>query len=356
MFSFRLKSKARNLAWLVLPVVLLGCQPSEKQAQEPVIRPVMAQRIELSANQQSSYPATAEATERASLGFRVGGKILRIAVHAGEPVVAGQLLAELDPRIYQLRVDAAAAQAMLAEVEYKRGQRLLKERTISQASFDELQANLKVTQAELSKAQQDLSYTQLIAPFDGTISLKSRNAFEMVAPNQPILNLQAQGLIDITLSLAESRFRAQGDIAKLTAKVRFDSYPEESFDAVFKSLDAEVSADTGSYRLRFTLPSPDVFQALPGMTALVSLIESDKPAPRQSVELPKTAICGSATGQKSVWLIAPSTMQVKRQHVTLDMNGRVIEGLSNNDLVVLRGVNSLKEGQKVRLWRQERGI
>lgn len=83
-------------------------------------RPVKVSQIALADNMnQRLLPAEVRASERAGLSFRVSGEIMDILVRPGEEVKAGQLLAKLDPALYEQQLAVAKAQYALAKVLYE---------------------------------------------------------------------------------------------------------------------------------------------------------------------------------------------------------------------------------------------
>ncbi len=141
------------------------------------------------------YAAEVRARVESRLGFRVAGKIVRRAVEPGQRVQAGQLLAQLDARDYQLAADAARAQVAaastqrdLAAADLKRFESLRAQGFISGAEIERRSAQLKAAQATLEQARAQLAsqgnqagYTQLLADAAGVVTGVDAEVGQVVA-------------------------------------------------------------------------------------------------------------------------------------------------------------------------------
>jgi membrane fusion protein (multidrug efflux system) len=104
--------------------------------------------------------------------YGVGGRVTKINVEEGSLVKAGDVLAELDHRLPQAKLDRAKAKADLAEKEFKRMELLLKQQSISPQNYDVAASNYETAKAELTEAQVALENTFLVSIFDGVVIQK----------------------------------------------------------------------------------------------------------------------------------------------------------------------------------------
>jgi multidrug efflux pump subunit AcrA (membrane-fusion protein) len=132
---------------------------------------------------QSEYAGEVRARTESRLGFRVGGKLLQRPAEVGQRVVAGQLLAQLDPQdlalasqAAQAQVSAAQTQRDLAAADLKRFTDLKAQGFVSGAEIERRQANLQAAEATLKQAQaqgavqgNQASYTRLLADAAGVV-------------------------------------------------------------------------------------------------------------------------------------------------------------------------------------------
>ncbi|MBP2314331.1 efflux RND transporter periplasmic adaptor subunit [Azospirillum soli] len=144
-----------------------------------------------------SAVGTLQARTYVDVGTQVSGQLKAILVDYGAKVEQGQLLAQIDPTVYEARVAASQAQLLnlraqvterqvqltLAEKQFDRQRRLLADRATSQDAFDSadaarkalaaqiaaLEAQIKQTESTLKGDQANLGYTKIYAPISGTV-------------------------------------------------------------------------------------------------------------------------------------------------------------------------------------------
>ncbi|RUO29617.1 efflux RND transporter periplasmic adaptor subunit [Aliidiomarina soli] len=365
----------RNLV-LILPalaVLLSACSdPSQPTAAEQP-RPVHLYQVSgHSEHQIRRFPAIVEATQTAELAFRVGGQLELLPLRPGQSVNQGDLVAALDPTDYELAVEQASAQAELSEAQHQRNQRMVDENMLSQAAFDQSRADLRVARANLQGAETNLEYTRLKAPFDGVIAHLHVENHENIAPQQPILTLQVDGFIDVSIQVPERLFaRVRRDL-EYQPDVTFDGMPNHFYPATIREWDRIADPATNTYRVVFTLAAPDNVNILPGMTATV-LIDTNRMTQAQPevVVVPASAVFAPEQqplrdGRAYVWLYQRQSAEgdeigsIQLQAVQIgNMTNDGVEissGLQAGDLVVQAGVHHLRDGQTVKPWHRERGL
>ena len=220
-FSWARRAGAAALAGAAV-LLAAGCSRPAPPA-EPVravklltvgAAPVQAQR---------EYAGEVRAQVESRLSFRVGGKIVQRPAELGQRVRAGQLLAELDARDYELatqaaraQVAAAATQRDLAAADFERFSRLRAQNFISGAELDRREAALKSAQAQLAQAQAQLAsqgnqagYTRLLADAAGVVTAVEAEPGQVVAAGTPVVRIARDGARDAVFSVPEDRL---GDV------------------------------------------------------------------------------------------------------------------------------------------------
>jgi len=147
-----------------------------------------------------------------NVGAQVSGQLTRVHVEVGDRVEAGQLLAEIDPRVYESQVQSSEAnlerlqarlaenraQVELARLQLERNKSLLKSKAVSQHALDESAASLKVAEAQVRSLQAEiraaesglrgditnLGYTKIYAPMGGTVVAEAALEGQTVNANQ----------------------------------------------------------------------------------------------------------------------------------------------------------------------------
>ena len=354
-------------ATLTLSLAISGCdEHSELAPHDPLVQPVKLYTVGAADEPLvRHFPAVVEAAKVAQLAFRVGGEIITFPAKPGVQVEPGELIAQLDPTDYQLVVDQAAARFNLAEAQYQRTYNLVTEGVISPQQFDEVKSNLEIARANLETARANLRYTELRAPFAGTIANVLVEQFETVQPQRPIATLQLDDAIDVSIRVPETLFARVQRQVDYQPKVIFPALPERSFTAQLKEWDSTADPATNTYRVVFTLPTPSDVNILPGMSATVMIDANLAASTSQLTLLVPASALFSPTHQApsenySVWVYNPSNQRVSLRAVTVhaitNKGAEISAGLQSGEQIVVAGVHALTDQQQVRPWLKERGL
>ncbi|WP_338591802.1 efflux RND transporter periplasmic adaptor subunit [Shewanella khirikhana] len=352
-------TKFRRFSRLGIGVLLGLCGAASVSAsvtQAP--RPVKVTQIALADGMsQRLLPAEVRASERAGLSFRVSGEIQDIQVRPGEEVKAGQVLALLDPALYDQQLEVARAQYELARVLYQRNLSLVEQGVVSRNDFDKSKSNHDVAKAALDKAEVELAYTRLLAPYDGVISKRDKRQYEYVRAQETVLGIRSENLIDVSFQLPEQFIgaiqRYQANTGRiLPPEVRFDSR-DAWYTASLKEMSTVADSGTGSYTVILTLPMPEQLNILPGMSASVR-VSLPAESGMQGPQIPAGALLEEA-GKTWVFRWLAKEQKVEKVEVLLQ-DGKLISGLQDGDFLVIAGADELKDGQAAVRWVKERGL
>lgn len=342
--------KKTMVATLLSSALLVGCNKQAPVIAEPESRPAKIITVSVGDHETSRlFPAQAEAGDKAVLAFRVPGQLNSLDVHAGQLVTKGQLLATINPDEYRLIQKQAQAQYRLIDVQYQRTKKLRKDKVVSEQDYDSAVANRKTAKATLDQTSANLSYTKLIAPYDGTISLLPSENFEYVNAKQSIMHIQTNDILYVAFQLPDYLLQ-RFSFTEVTATVTFDSFPTVNFPLEFEEIDTEADSKTSSYTVKMSMPRPKDLGILPGMSGQVKVT-----IPKGgSEQLPLSAIeqDGEAT---YVWRVSDDGI-VEKVSIELNEKRQVVSGLNDSEQIVSSGISGLEEGMKVRKWVKERGL
>lgn len=345
--------------------VLTGCREPETVESPP--RPAVAVQPQPAHAQVQSYPGEVRARFEPELAFRIGGKVSKRMVDAGERVREGQALAELDPEDVRLQLEAARAQVaaaqanlQLAKTERDRYSTLLERQMISSSQFDNADntyrsaaARLKQARAEFDVADNQATYSILRAPQNGVITRRAVEVGQVIAAGQTVFVLAADGEREVLISLPESSI---GHILiGQTVEVELWSRPEERFVGTLRELSPAADPQSRTFAARVSFDA-DEQRVEVGQSARVFIHQPDQVA----LAVPLSAV-SSEQQQSFVWVIDPQTHSVVRTPVRMGAYGQdqvtILDGLTADDWVVAAGVHMLIEGQTVQpVDRQNRRI
>ena len=223
------------------------------------------------------------------VGSQVSGNISKLFVDFNSQVKAGQVVAQIDPALFQATVtqaegDLASAQAALelARINAKRTQDLFARKTSSQADLDQAVANLhqaeantKIKQGALDKAKADLEHCTITSPIDGVVISRSVDVGQTVAAS-----LQAPVIFQIANDLSKMQIdsnvaEADVGVVKVGQDVDFtvDAFPTQTFHGkVVQVRNAPITVqNVVTYDTVIGVSNPDL-KLKPGMTANVSIV------------------------------------------------------------------------------------
>lgn len=357
-----------SISLLAFLIMLSGCSENNASvAERDLTRPAKIFQVSNPTSSDiRSFPAEVEANADSKLAFRVSGQVSEVLVRPGNKVKKGQILARLDPTDYKLTLDDRQARYELAHSQFERSKTMLGRQLISQSDYDEASAELKVALASYNVAKKELGYTYLRAPFSGIIARVDVDKHENIQAKQTILVLQTSDQIDITIQVPENIISRAKTNTGYQPSVVFDTHPDQSFLVTIKEWDSQADPSTLTYKVVFSMPTPESFTVLPGMAASVK-VDLSKVTDLSSTRLmlPVGAVFvaeGAALSDNTqyIWKFDPETQQVHQVAVTVGevtQQGIVIEdGIAPGDQVVAVGASFLSEGQKVRPWTREEGL
>ncbi|WP_227006607.1 efflux RND transporter periplasmic adaptor subunit [Shewanella donghaensis] len=323
-----------------------------------VPRPVKVKQIDIGNDFRERFlPGEVRASEKAALSFRVAGEIAEILVRPGDTVEQGQVLARLDGAIYIQQLAVAQAQFELAKVLFERNESLVDQGVVSRNDYDQAKSDFTIAQAALDKAKADVTYTKLLAPYEGIISKRSKRAFEFVQAQEEVMGIRTESAIDISFQLPEQFIgaiqKADTSFQEMqNVEVKFDSR-DHWYTASLKELTTVADPTTGSYTLILTLPMPEQLNVLPGMSAQVKVKLPARTADSHPI-IPAGAVI-IENEQAFVFRWSPNDRSVARVPVTLQ-GTRLMSGINDGDWLVIAGASELKDGQAAVQWIKERGL
>ena len=363
-------SKSFRVVALLISAGLSASCSEEPATKAPIVRPVKAIKVgDASAFQKRWFPGRAKATDEVELSFRVAGTLRALPINIGDKVKEGGLIAGLDPATFKAQVDRNRAELARSEADHENAKlqldrqvNLLEKGWVSQAAVDRYTArekaavaNIDGSKAALEKAELDLSYTTLSAPFSGIVVSKYVENFQDVRAKQPIARVVNASKIEMVINIPENLISQSSQVRDIV--VVFDALPDIKVPAEIKEVGTEASETTRTFPVTLIMDQPKGAEILPGMAGkatagrIVGLEEAGK-----SVIIPPTALLALEAGKSAVWVIDEASMTVGQRAVTtgsLDRLGiRVTQGLKPGEWVVTAGVNSLGPGQKVSLPQQ----
>lgn len=271
-----------------------------------------------------------EATNAATVSAQVSGRVERVLVEVGDEVPAGATIVTITSvdqyqALTQAESQLAAAQANLtaAQQEYDRITRLVDQKLLPTAERDRVQANLdsakaqqRSAQAAVARAQEQLSYTEVKAPYGGVVSARLVEPGELVQPGAPLMSGFDPAELRIHVDLP-ARYAAS---AQQFAWAQVAGVEPVAF-LMFPTADQQ----TGTQRLRLNLPADTNF--LPGQWQTVAVQVGE----HQGVVIPFAAVYRQ--GELTMVKLADGSWRAVRLGGRYGDDVEVVSGLAANEVV-----------------------
>jgi RND family efflux transporter MFP subunit len=293
----------------------------------------------------------------------VEGLVSAVHFDSGAHVKKGDLLLELDPELEEAAYKQAEAQAHQAAAEVKDAKRrlriaesLAKREYGPQNAVEAGEAEVEIDTAthEGFKAEQKrravvLERHKLPAPYDGVISKRMAEVGQWVEPGTAVFELVAMRKFRIDVPVPQDYYAHLREGAEVFVEI--DALPGEDIPAKIGALIPVSDPDARTFTLR-VLPERDDIPITPGMSARVTVnLDTGK----RDLVVNRDALIRYPDGRITVWVIEGDgdkmSVTERRVEIGLAFDGlvQVRSGLKDGDRVVVRGNESLREGQTVRL-------
>jgi membrane fusion protein, macrolide-specific efflux system len=240
-----------------------------QRPQDPAVRPIVVTRANI--EEVVTSQGKLEAKQYVDVGTQVSGQLKKIHVDIGDSVTQGQLLAEIDPRVYQAQVEAGEAHlnslraqldqqkaaAALAEQNLKRNQNLITVNAVSQQALQESEsqaavaraqvqavvAQIQETESNLKASRTNLGYSKIYAPMTGTVTTLPTKEGQTLNANQTAPTVMQVANLDVMTVRAQV---AEADVSRI----------KENMPAYFTTLGDSERRWQG--KVRQVQPSPQI--------------------------------------------------------------------------------------------------
>ena len=344
-------------------------QPADAaQAAAKQLVPVAATAAKLgNLNLYISAIGTVESFNTATVKTRVDGQIVRILFKEGQLVHAGDLLAEIDPRPYQVQLTQAEGQMARdlanlnnAKVLFQRDQELYAQNVIARQDLDNQQAlvgqyagTVKNDQGLIDSAKLNLAYSKITAPISGRAGLRLVDVGNIVHATDPtgLLVITQFQPISLIFSVPED------DLPRIAAATRANSQlPVDAYNRDFRNklatgflltTDNQIDQTTGTIKLKAQFANDDS-SLFPNQFVNAKLLVDTR---KNAVIVPAAAVQRSSQGTFVYVVMSDKTVAMRPVKVGATQGELIAldSGVKPGELVVTDGVDKLRQGSKVRV-------
>jgi RND family efflux transporter MFP subunit len=366
-----------HLAFSLL--LIAGCTQPNVYQEPPPPNVKVASPITQAVTNYIEETATTEAVAKVEIRARVQGVIDSVNFEPGSSVSEGDLLYEIEPELYEARVESAEADLLTqkarikkAELDKDREEELQKKGATStasvvtaQAEFETAKAAVLQSEAQLKQARIDQQYTKVLAPIDGRVGktlVKQGNLvgggidatlLTTIIQYDPIyanFSISERRLLELTDSVRKDE-KGELDRKSIAVFLKRENDKGFPFQGHYDYADLAVDQSTGTFMIRGIFPNPDR-KILPGLFVAVRLPIGVQ---ENAVLVPERAIAEDQAG-RFVYVV-DSENEVERRKVSVGMRvGEMVvvqEGVTTEDTIIVDGLQRARPGAKVNPQRIE---
>lgn len=306
---------------------------------------------------------TVQAFNTVTVRSRVEGELLTLFFKDGQFVQAGTVLAQIDPRPYQAKLDQAQgqlrqvqSQLQLAQSDLQRFLQLEKQQSIAKQQVDnqralveQLKGSVTTAQAAVEDAKLQLEYTKITSPIDGRLGLRNLDEGNLISA------ANTDGLVVITQTqpIAVSFSLPEKDLSRLFEHLQLEqSLPVQVSDRQNKlistgsilAVDNQINLDTGTVRVKASMPNLDN-RLFPNQFVSVNVLLTK----HQGIVIPAAAVQTGSIGDFVYVVGADQKVSIRpvKVQLTADEQSLIADGLVLGEQVVVEGTDRLREGSQV---------
>ena len=307
---------------------------AQAKAQTVKVMPAAKQEV----NQNGTYSATVQAFAVNNIAPQSGSRIQRINVEIGDFVGKGQILAEMD----RVQLDQAKLRLSNAETELARLKQLYEQGGVAQSDYEAAELNCKVSKSTYDNL---LENTILRSPISGVVSARNYDRGDMYAMAAPIFTVQQIVPVKLLVGISEADYTKvrKGDVVTLTV----DALPGKTFSGTIKRLYPTIDPATHTVNIEVQVPNQNR-ELRPGMYAKVNVNFGHS----TNIVVPDAAVVRlQGSGQRNVFVVENGTAVQREVTLGRHFEGQyeILSGLSEGELVVVKGGNTLRNGAQVEI-------
>lgn len=359
-----MKLSKKLIAILSISAILFTSCGKEKKEQTTAEPAIVVKVSGVSENVNGSFVTASgkiEAENSASLSTRMMGYVTKIHVKVGQKVGAGQLLVSIqntDLQAKKAQVDASIMQATAgfnnAKKDYDRFVSLFKQQSASQKELDDITARYEMAKAGLEGAKQmrnevmaQFSYSNITAPFSGTVTNTFVKEGDMANPGMPLVSVEGVSKLEVTAMVSENDINAikKGMPVKVLVKSS-----NENLTGKVSEVSVSATNTGGQYLVKINLDKTNA-SVLSGMFVNVQFPVENKSTASISemVLVPESALVNQ--GQlKGIYTIGTGNVAILRWlrlGKTFGNQVEVLSGLSANEQYIVSAEGKLYNGALV---------
>ncbi len=282
--------------------------------------------------------------EEVNLSFESSGKIVAIYFTEGTHVKEGDLLAKINDKPLQAQLKKLEAQVPLATDRVFRQRTLLEKDAVSQEAYESVTTEYEKLMADIELVKANIAQTELRAPFDGIVGLRTVSEGAYVNQTTMIVKLTRISPIKIEFSINERYSSDVRDGTPIKFSMQAPDGKIKDYNARVYAVESDIEPTTRTLKLRAVYPNANE-EIKPGMFLSVEITKQEI---KDALSVPSEAIIPEM-GKSMVYLYKSGVAEPVEIQTGLRTESHVqaIDGVNEGDTLITTGVMQLRKGMKV---------
>src|SRR5664279_2379923 len=363
---------------LIFLIILTGLFSCGRQPPPPPPPPVSVNVYTVhkgSAQYYNSYPATITSVNEVEVRPLVAGYITGIFFKEGQHVEKGQKLYQIDQQQYRSTYDQAVAQLNASEANLTKVQQdadryveLGKQDAVAQQTVQHALADLQTAKKQVDAAKANvnvlevnLRYSSISAPLSGTIGISAVKQGASVSPGSTLLNtISSDDPIAVDVALDQTLIpyienKSKQNLSKTDSTFELILADQSRYPYTGKIyiIDRAVDPQTATIKVRLLFPNPGNLLKV-GMSANLQILNNSG---ERSILIPYSATV-EQMAEYFVFVVNADTVAQRKLQLGQRIRDMVVvkSGLQQNEVIVLDGIQKLRDGSKVRVASESTGM
>lgn len=283
------------------------------------------------------------ANEEVVLKSEISGKIIKIYFKEGSSVNKGDLLLKINDSELQAQLLKANYRKKLAEEKEYRYRAMLGKDAVSKEEYDGILNELNTINADIQLIKAQIDKTEIRAPFNGKIGLKSVSEGSYLSPNVEIANLQDINRVKIDFSIPEK----YSGIIKAGSQITFTIQgSNNTFNGSIYAVEPKINPETRTLQVR-AISNNFKSEIYPGSFAEIEVALKEY---GNAILIPTEAVVPDVQGQK-VFLYNKGKAVPVSIETGIRKEGmvQVIKGIQRGDTLITSGIMQIRPGVPVKI-------
>ncbi|MDP3149182.1 MAG: efflux RND transporter periplasmic adaptor subunit [Ignavibacteria bacterium] len=281
--------------------------------------------------------------EEVELRSEISGKITKILFKEGQQIKKGMVLIKINDAELQATIKKNQSKESLARDKEYRVKQLFNKSLTSQQEYDNSLSELNSAEADVEFTKAQLDKTEIRAPFDGVIGLRSVSEGSYISPASKIATLQNINPVKVDFSVPQKYFGIVKEGKTILVKLASTG---KIYTGKIYAVEPKIDESSRTVQARAIIPN-DRSELTPGAYVEIDLVLQEINA---AIMVPSEAIVPDVQGEKVfVYKNGRAVPQLVTQNIRTENEVQIINGLQVGDTVIVSGIIQLKPNAPVKL-------